>query len=163
MCFLRGGNGIFKVTKTVLLHCQTQPLLVNKTLETYFCLLSHHQTNLIQYEMYNSVSTKHHLVILWLWYLDCLQYGLQYWFVFFVFKLIISRRSPYLFYLFTADVEVVYFYLITLRHTPESVGLLWTRDRPVAETSTWQHKHCSRQTSMSPVGFEPAISASARP
>ena len=23
--------------------------------------------------------------------------------------------------------------------TPHSVGLLWTRDRPVAETSTWQH------------------------
>jgi hypothetical protein len=38
--------------------------------------------------------------------------------------------------LFTAGVEVVYFHLITLRHTPQSVGLLWTRDRPVAETST---------------------------
>ena len=24
--------------------------------------------------------------------------------------------------------------------TPQSVGLLWTRDQPVAETSTWQHK-----------------------
>jgi len=23
--------------------------------------------------------------------------------------------------------------------TPHSEGLLWTRDRPVAETSTWQH------------------------
>jgi hypothetical protein len=30
-------------------------------------------------------------------------------------------------------------FTITLRHTPQSVGLLWTRDRPVAETSTWQH------------------------
>jgi hypothetical protein len=38
--------------------------------------------------------------------------------------------------LFTAGVEGVYFHLITLRHTPQSVGLLWTRDRPVAETST---------------------------
>jgi hypothetical protein len=28
------------------------------------------------------------------------------------------------------------FHLITLRHTPQSVGLLWTRDRPVAVTST---------------------------
>jgi hypothetical protein len=26
-------------------------------------------------------------------------------------------------------------------HTPQSVGLLWRRDRPVAETSTWRHKH----------------------
>jgi hypothetical protein len=39
-------------------------------------------------------------------------------------------------YLFTAGVEVVYFHLITLRHTPQSVGLLWTRDRPVPGTST---------------------------
>jgi hypothetical protein len=39
-------------------------------------------------------------------------------------------------YLFTAGVEVVYFHSITLRHTPQSVGLLWMRDRPVAETST---------------------------
>jgi hypothetical protein len=33
-----------------------------------------------------------------------------------------------------------YSYSLTLsdRHT-QSVGLLWTRDRPVAETSTWQH------------------------
>jgi hypothetical protein len=51
----------------------------------------------------------------------------------------------------------------TQTHTPQSVGLLWTRDRPVAETSTCQHKHCTRQTSMPPVGFEPTISASARP
>jgi hypothetical protein len=26
-------------------------------------------------------------------------------------------------------------HLITLKHTPQSVGLLWMRDRPVAETS----------------------------
>jgi hypothetical protein len=45
-------------------------------------------------------------------------------------------RSPSLFYLLTVGVEVVYFHLITLRHTPQSVALLWTRDRPVARTST---------------------------
>jgi hypothetical protein len=45
-------------------------------------------------------------------------------------------RSPSLFCLLTVGVEVVYFHLITLRHTPQSVGLLWTRDRPVAETFT---------------------------
>jgi hypothetical protein len=43
---------------------------------------------------------------------------------------------PFSTYLFTAGVEVVYFHLITLRLTPQSAGLLWTRDRPVAETST---------------------------
>jgi hypothetical protein len=38
--------------------------------------------------------------------------------------------------LFTVGVEVVYFHLITLRHTPHSVGLLWRRGRPVTEIST---------------------------
>jgi len=28
--------------------------------------------------------------------------------------------------------------LISLKDTPHSVGLLWMRDRPVAETPTWQ-------------------------
>jgi hypothetical protein len=28
--------------------------------------------------------------------------------------------------------------------TPHSVGLLWTSDRPVAETSTWQHIQLSQ-------------------
>jgi hypothetical protein len=76
---------------------------------------------------------------------------------------IYSFRSPSVFYLLTVGVEVVYFHLITLRHIPQSVGLLWTRDRPVAETYTWQHKQCIRQTSMPPLGFEPTIPASARP
>jgi hypothetical protein len=49
---------------------------------------------------------------------------------------IVSFHSPNLFYRLTVGVEVVYFHLITLRHTPQSVGLLWTRDRPVTETST---------------------------
>jgi hypothetical protein len=46
--------------------------------------------------------------------------------------------------------------------TPHSVGLLWTSDRPVAETSTWQHTH-KRKTSMPPAGFEPVIPASEHP
>jgi hypothetical protein len=37
--------------------------------------------------------------------------------------------------LFTVGVEGFCFHLITLKHTPRSVVLLWTRDRPVAETS----------------------------
>jgi hypothetical protein len=48
----------------------------------------------------------------------------------------VSFRSPYFLYLLTVGVEGFYFHLITLRHTPQSVGLLWTRDRPVTETST---------------------------
>jgi hypothetical protein len=47
-------------------------------------------------------------------------------------------RSPSLFYLLTAGVEGFCFSLYH-RHTPQSVGLLWKKDRPVAETSTWQH------------------------
>jgi hypothetical protein len=36
-------------------------------------------------------------------------------------------------YLFTAGVEG---FVISLKHTLQSVGLLWKRDRPLAETST---------------------------
>ena len=48
-------------------------------------------------------------------------------------------------------------YMITLKDTPQSVGLLWTSDQLVAETSTWQHTQRNRQTSMPPAGFEPAV------
>ena len=44
--------------------------------------------------------------------------------------------------------------------TPHSVGLLWTSDRPEAETSTWQHT--IRQASMPPAGFESSIPTSER-
>jgi hypothetical protein len=47
--------------------------------------------------------------------------------------------------------------------TPHSVGLLWTRDRPVTEASTWQHNIHKRQTSIPTARFEPAIPASERP
>jgi hypothetical protein len=75
----------------------------------------------------------------------------------------VSFRSPYLFCLLTVCVEVVYFHVITLRHTSHSVGLLWKRDRPVAETSTWQHTTLTRDKyPCPPVEFEPTIPASAR-
>jgi hypothetical protein len=35
-------------------------------------------------------------------------------------------------------------FTITLIDTPHSVGLLWTSDQPVAETSTWQHTTLTR-------------------
>jgi len=38
---------------------------------------------------------------------------------------------------------------MTRTHThSHSLEPLWTRDRPVAETSTWQHNTHKRQTSM---------------
>jgi len=43
---------------------------------------------------------------------------------------------------------------------PQLVGLLWTSDQLVTETSTWRH---NRRTSMPPVGFEPTIPAGERP
>jgi hypothetical protein len=52
-------------------------------------------------------------------------------------------------------------FLITHNDTPHSVGLLWTSDQFVAETSIWLHTH-KRQTSMPPVGFEPTIAAGER-
>ena len=50
---------------------------------------------------------------------------------------------------------------ITLNGAPQSVGLLWTSDQLVAETSTSQHT--TRQTSIPLVGFEPKISVGERP
>jgi hypothetical protein len=51
-------------------------------------------------------------------------------------------------YLFTVGVEVVYCHLITLRHIPQLVGFFWTMDRPVAETSTWQHTSTLQETNL---------------
>jgi hypothetical protein len=43
--------------------------------------------------------------------------------------------------------------------TSQSIRLLWTSDRPDAETSTWQDNSHNRQTSITPVGFEAAVPA----
>jgi hypothetical protein len=49
-------------------------------------------------------------------------------------------------------------------HTPHSVGLLWTRDQLVAETSTWQHTTLTTDRHpCHPAGFEPTIPVSERP
>jgi hypothetical protein len=45
--------------------------------------------------------------------------------------------------------------------TPQSAGLLWTRDLPVAGSCTWQHT--TQQTSIPPVGFQPAVTGSELP
>ena len=43
-------------------------------------------------------------------------------------------------------------------------GLLWMSDRPVADTSTWQHTTLTREKHpYPPAGFEPEIPASQRP
>ena len=47
--------------------------------------------------------------------------------------------------------------------TPLSVGLLWTRDRPVAETLPDKTQQSQGQISMLHAGFEPTIPASERP
>ena len=47
---------------------------------------------------------------------------------------------------------------------PRSVGLLWTSDKLVAETSTWQHTTLTTNNHPYPrVGFEPTISGDERP
>jgi hypothetical protein len=58
----------------------------------------------------------------------------------------VSFRSPSVFYILvhTRCRGFLWVHFITLKHTAQSVGLLWTSGRPVAETSTWQHKHCTR-------------------
>ena len=48
--------------------------------------------------------------------------------------------------------------------TPQSVGLLWTSDWPIAETSTCTtHNTHNRQTSILPAAFQPAIPTSEQP
>jgi hypothetical protein len=46
--------------------------------------------------------------------------------------------------------------------THQSVGLLWTSDQLVAETSTWQNTILTTDISMSTAGFETTISAGER-
>ena len=46
--------------------------------------------------------------------------------------------------------------------TQHSIGLFWTRDRPIAETFTGQHTTLTRQKSMPRARFETAIPASKR-
>jgi len=47
--------------------------------------------------------------------------------------------------------------------TPYSVGILWSSDRSVTETSVGQNTSLTRDTSMPPAGFDPAKSASLWP
>jgi hypothetical protein len=75
-------------------------------------------------------------------------------------RLTYSFRSHSLFYLLTS-VEVVYFHLhlhTTVGRTPLEEG--WARRRDLYLTTQTLY---NRQTSMSPVGFEPTIPARARP
>ena len=59
-------------------------------------------------------------------------------------------------------------HLITLNDThthikPNSVGLLWMRDGPVADLYLTTHNIHNRQTSIPPAGFEPTIPVGERP
>jgi len=47
--------------------------------------------------------------------------------------------------------------------TPHSVGLLWTSDRSVAQTSNSQHTTLTKEISILPAGLELAIPAGERP
>jgi hypothetical protein len=76
----------------------------------------------------------------------------------------------YLFFFFTAQQPLVGQGVLIIEasrsysYTQQSTGLLWTSDRSVAMTSTWQQTAVRRdKTSMGPEGFEPAISASKPP
>jgi hypothetical protein len=59
---------------------------------------------------------------------DSKQFLLTRWVLFIMF------RSPSFFYLLVHSRcrVLFYFHLITFKHTPQSVGFLWARDRPIA-------------------------------
>jgi len=63
------------------------------------------------------------------------------------------------FYVLFVGIEIIVSLVHSQRYT-HSVGLLWTRYRPVAETSIWQHTTLTTDRSLPPVVFEPAIPAS---
>jgi hypothetical protein len=52
----------------------------------------------------------------------------------------------------------------SVTHTiTHSVGLLWTSDQPVAQTSTWQHPNSQQRDIHASARLEPTIPASERP
>jgi hypothetical protein len=68
---------------------------------------------------------------------------------------------PWSYGLTRATVTSLLRFLDHKQHT-HSVRFLWTSDRTVAETSTWQHTTHNKQTSMPPARFEPTIPAGER-
>jgi hypothetical protein len=88
-------------------------------------------------------------------YSDALFYSIKSFRNLFQYVILVFLFSPSLFYLLVHRRCWVFlwFHFITLKHTPQSLGLLWTRNRPVTEICTWQHKHCTRQTSMPSCGI----------
>jgi len=48
-------------------------------------------------------------------------------------------------------------------NTSHLVGRPWTRNRPLAETTTWQHNIRQTQISMSPAGFQPKFPGAVDP
>jgi hypothetical protein len=99
--------------------------------------------------MTKCIETSVYHVIKWiipvLYRCDSSYHGVKFMTVFLFFhQSFVSFHSSHLFYLLTVGAEAVYFHLITLRHTPQSVGLLWTKDGPVAETSASQHTTLTR-------------------
>jgi hypothetical protein len=64
------------------------------------------------------------------------------------FRFVVLPSSTYL---FTVGVEGFYFSL-DHTHTPQSVGLLWTRDRPVAETSLPDNTNTVQETNIHATG-----------
>jgi len=70
-----------------------------------------------------------------------------------VVLLIKCSIRTYFFHALTALVSLdILIVEVSISHsdTPQSVGILWTSDRPVAETSTWQHATLKRDTLICP-------------
>ena len=53
---------------------------------------------------------------------------------------------------FRRDTPHLLVFYITHNDAPQSIGLLWTSDQPVAETSTWQHTQQSQKTDIHATG-----------
>ena len=95
----------------------------------------------------------------WVWIWSDMSTSLQFLQPYICNPYILSHGSTVLVGLDLLIVEVSRLHSDTLH----SLGLLWTSDRPVAETSTWQNTTLAKDTSLTPAGFETIIWASEGP
>ena len=98
-----------------------------------------------------------------LWWTNLLQDGVFFQAHWFSPVSIIPLLPYHNFFIYSATVHNRPGFPRSYTDTLHSVGLLWTNDQPDPEASTWHHTTLTRETSVRPAGFEPAIPTSEQP
>jgi hypothetical protein len=71
-------------------------------------------------------------------------WGTKLWFYWYLVRVAVEHEWHSMNDVLHNDVKQTWGFEITHNDTPQSVGLLWTRDRPVAKIFTWQHTPLTR-------------------